>query len=217
MQEKPFDLRGPAGRLEARVSHPESEPAFAAVVAHPHPLYGGNMSNAVVQWASEELAGLGAATLRFNFRGVGESEGTHDNGKGEALDLAAAEDALAREIPGRPLWLVGYSFGAVMVFRRLDGDARPTAAVLLAPPVPHYDFSSLSSCPTPLGLIVGQQDDIAPASQVQAEATKWPSVTHLQTLDPAGHDLGTMSDDPRLRQALQETISALMRISPAEP
>ncbi len=96
------------------------------------------MDNLVVRAAAAELRRLGAMTLRFNFRGVGASAGSHDEGRGEAKDLAAAEAKLTEVAGELPLWLVGYSFGAVMVVRRIaNGDSRLEAATLLAPPIAH--------------------------------------------------------------------------------
>ena len=113
-----FQIDGPAGGLQARWTPAES-PRSIAVVAHPHPLYGGTMDNAVVRTAESVLVQGGTSVLRFNFRGVGRSAGQHDGGVGEVADLAAAEDAALARAPALPLWLVGYSFGAVVAALRL--------------------------------------------------------------------------------------------------
>src|SRR5271154_773154 len=98
-----FFLKGPAGRLEASLwTAPDADPAFAAVVCHPHPLFGGTMHNKVVYQAAKALHRLGAPVLRFNFRGAGMSEGEHDRGTGEQDDVRAAIDYMAAEFPGRP-------------------------------------------------------------------------------------------------------------------
>ena len=115
----PLELKGPAGRLQAELLEPAAAPAFTATVAHPHPLYGGDMDNHVVTTAADAVAELGGAALRFNFRGTGGSEGRHDAGRGETDDLAACEQELRRRYPRLPRVGIGYSFGAVVTMARL--------------------------------------------------------------------------------------------------
>ena len=103
---------GAAGRIDTAVDAPAAAPAGLAVVAHPHPLYGGTMDNKVVTTLVRTAAALGAATVRFNFRGVGASEGRHDEGHGETGDVLAVIDWSAGRWPGATLWLCGFSFGA---------------------------------------------------------------------------------------------------------
>src|SRR6202162_3642895 len=106
-------LDGQAGRLEATLwTTPGADAHLAAVVAHPHPLFGGTMHNKVVYQAAKTLHRFGLPVLRFNFRGAGLSEGTHDNGHGEQEDVSAALDFLAGEYPGAPLLVAGFSFGS---------------------------------------------------------------------------------------------------------
>ena len=143
-----FPLRGPVGKLEAELHRPAADPSFRAVVAHPHPLYGGTMDNGVVMLTVRALVAAGGEALRFNFRGVGGSDGEHDEGRGERLDLSAAIAAMAARQPALPLIVAGYSFGAVTtlelatsaVERTRDGraGASPAAILLIAPPVTHY-------------------------------------------------------------------------------
>src|SRR5580693_7301590 len=106
-------LNGPEGRLEAIFWKPEGNvrPPIAAVLCHPHPLFGGTMHNKVIYQTAKSLDALGLAVLRFNFRGAGMSAGTHDRGRGEQGDVRAALDFLASEFPGIPLLLTGFSFG----------------------------------------------------------------------------------------------------------
>ena len=112
-----FDIAGPAGRLEAVLMHPEGAPAAAAVVCHAHPLHGGMMHFKVVFRAAKALQHQGAAVLRFNFRGVGRSEGAHDHGRGEQDDVRAALAEMERRFPSLPLVLGGFSFGSAMALR----------------------------------------------------------------------------------------------------
>ncbi len=109
-----FDLAGPAGRLEAILMNPSAEPVAAAVVCHAHPLHGGMMHFKVVFRVAKALQSAGLAVLRFNFRGVGRSEGTYDDGRGEQDDARAALDEMERRFPVRPLLVGGFSFGAVV-------------------------------------------------------------------------------------------------------
>ena len=107
-------LEGPAGRLEAILWKPvaQGRPALAALVCHPHPLFGGTMHNKVVYQAAKSLDALGLPVLRFNFRGAGTSTGAHDRGRGEQKDVQAALDYLAEEFPDVPLLVAGFSFGS---------------------------------------------------------------------------------------------------------
>src|SRR5258706_3469100 len=104
-------IDGPAGKLEAALRE-AADPPGAVVLAHPHPLYGGTLGNPVVFHADRELNRAGLTTLRFNFRGVEGSDGFHDEGRGEIGDVAAASSWLGALVPGKPLILVGYSFGS---------------------------------------------------------------------------------------------------------
>ena len=120
-------LEGPAGRLEATLwTASASEPDFVALVCHPHPLYGGTMHNKVVYQAAKALHQRGAAVLRFNFRGAGQSEGAHDRGIGEQADVRTALDYLSVEFPGKPIVLAGFSFGSWVGLRVGCEDARVT-------------------------------------------------------------------------------------------
>jgi alpha/beta superfamily hydrolase len=123
-----FDLPGPAGRLEAMLDGP-ADPAFAALVCHPHPALGGTMHTHGAYRLAKAVVASGGAALRFNFRGVGRSAGVYDAGRGEADDARAALAWLARERPGRPLLSCGFSFGAWMAV--LAGGTDPGVAGLL--------------------------------------------------------------------------------------
>ncbi len=113
-----LQLAGPAGALEAAVDVPtESSRAGVAIVCHPHPLHGGTMHNKVVVMVARALGELGLSTVRFNFRGVGASGGTYDEGVGETADLIAVADWVRRTRPGDALWLAGFSFGSYVALR----------------------------------------------------------------------------------------------------
>jgi uncharacterized protein len=154
-----FFLTGPAGRLEAILWRPSARAfSMAAVVCHPHPLFGGTMHNKVVYQAAKSLDALGLAVLRFNFRGTGKSEGKHDRGEGERSDVRAALDFLATEFPNIPLLAAGFSFGCWVGLRAGCEDARVRLLIGLGPPVNSSDFSYLARCEKPKLFVLGAND-----------------------------------------------------------
>jgi hypothetical protein len=130
-----FDFRGPAGRLEAILAHPEGLPVAAAVVCHAHPLHGGMMHFKVVFRAAKALQSAGLAVLRFNFRGVGRSEGVHDHGAGEQEDARAALFEMQGRFPGLPLVLGGFSFGSAVALGVAARDTRVRSVLALGFPL----------------------------------------------------------------------------------
>src|SRR5260370_32784313 len=145
-ESKNFFLRGPAGNLEAVLwTPPAAAPGIAALVCHPHPLFGGTMHNKVVFQAAKALDSLGIAVLRFNFRGAGLSEGIHDKGRGELDDVRAALQCVAREFPGPPLRVAGFRFGWVVGKRRGVEDGREDKLVALGTRGHDSDFHVLSA------------------------------------------------------------------------
>jgi alpha/beta superfamily hydrolase len=152
-------LAGPAGRLEALLwTAAVPDPKFVALVCHPHPLYGGTMHNKVVFQTAKSLHLRGAAVLRFNFRGVEQSEGVHDRGRGEQDDVRSAIDYLAAEFPGKPILVAGFSFGSSVGLRVGCGDARVGQLIGLGLPVDNIDMSFLGACEKPKLLIQGGND-----------------------------------------------------------
>src|SRR5271156_198034 len=145
-----FFLEGPVGRLEALLwTTAAADPSFVALDCHPHPLSGGTMHNKVVYQAAKALHEQGAPVLRFNFRGAGLSEGQHDKGRGEQEDVRTALDYLAREFPGRPVVLAGFSFGSYVGLRVGCGDARVVQMIGMGLPVNNVDMSYLKACAQP--------------------------------------------------------------------
>ncbi len=164
-----FFLEGPAGRLEALLwTSPLPEPPLAAVVCHPHPLYGGTMHNKVVFQVARTLHRLGAPVLRFNFRGAGASAGRHDHGRGETDDVRAALDFLVVQFPGRPLLLAGFSFGAWVGLQVGCADARVAELVGLGLPANEADLSFLQACAKPKLFIQGDRDQYGARLKVEA-------------------------------------------------
>ncbi|GAB3407898.1 alpha/beta hydrolase [Massilia agilis] len=131
---KKFYLTGHAGKMECLLDLPDAPPKGIALVAHPHPLYGGTMENKVAQTLARTFVSLGYATARFNFRGVGESEGVHDNGVGEVDDMALMMAHMQEQYPGLPVALSGFSFGTFVqakLQQRLIAEGRPAERLVL--------------------------------------------------------------------------------------
>jgi uncharacterized protein len=183
-----FFLAGPAGRLEALLwTSSESDPKFAAVVCHPHPLYGGTMHNKVVYQAAKAIHQRGAPVLRFNFRGAGLSEGEHDRGIGEQGDVRAALDYLASEFPGKPILLAGFSFGSWVGLRVGCGDERVDRLIALGLPVNNVDASYLRECAKAKLFVQGAEDQFGSRANLEALFRTLPEPKQLAFVDGADH------------------------------
>ncbi|HKV61949.1 MAG TPA: alpha/beta family hydrolase [Candidatus Acidoferrum sp.] len=165
-----FFLEGPVGQLEAILWTPLSDapPELAAVVCHPHPLFGGTLHNKVVYQTAKALDALRVPVLRFNFRGAGMSAGVHDRGRGEQGDVRAALDFLGSEFPGVPLLLAGFSFGAWVGLRVGCEDPRVSRLIGLGIPVNSTDFSFLRQCHKPKLFVHGSKDEYGAIEKVEA-------------------------------------------------
>ena len=161
-------INGPAGRIEGRYLPPKVVNAPIALMLHPHPQHGGTMNNKIVYTLYNLFAQRGFGTLRFNFRGVGRSQGTFDRGEGELSDAAAALDWLQTYNPDAPAcWIAGFSFGAWIGMQLLMRRPEITGFISIAPPANLFDFSFLAPCPSS-GLIVhGTADEVVPSESVQ--------------------------------------------------
>jgi alpha/beta superfamily hydrolase len=182
-------LEGPAGRLEAILWKPSAAaPAtLAAVVCHPHPLFGGTMHNKVIYQTAKSLDALGIPVLRFNFRGAGLSAGVHDRGRGEQDDVRAALDFLASEFPGVPLLLAGFSFGAWVGLRTGCEDARVPHLIGLGIPVNSTDFSFLRHCEKPKLFVHGSNDEFGALEKVKALVPTLPGGNRLVVVEGVDH------------------------------
>jgi len=211
-----FLIDGPAGRLECLLKTPADggRPAGAALVCHPHPLFGGSMHNKVVHATAVALASAGLPVLRFNFRGVGMSGGKHDGGRGETLDAGVALSHLAGLHPGLPLIVAGYSFGAWVGLRAACEETRVAGLIGIGMPVGLYDFSYLGSCDRPMAFIQGDRDRFGPLPFLMALAARLPGGARVLPVTGAGHDFAGRLD--RLGQRVREAIpGALLR--PPDP
>jgi alpha/beta superfamily hydrolase len=193
---KQFFLPGPVGRLEAILWTPTGigEHTLAAVVCHPHPLFGGTMHNKVVYHAAKSLDAIGIPTLRFNFRGAGLSAGTHDKGLGETGDVSAAVDFLASEFPGIPLLLAGFSFGSVVGLRVGCGDARVTELIGMGIPVNGSDFTFLQNCAKPKLFVHGANDEFGARAKVEELVVTLPGENELRVVENADHFFAGLLD-----------------------
>jgi alpha/beta superfamily hydrolase len=181
-----FFLDGPAGRLEAMLWTVPS-PDRVALVCHPHPLFGGTMHNKVVYQAAKALHRRGMAVLRFNFRGAGLSEGTHDKGRGEQDDVRAALDYLAREFPSRPILLVGFSFGSVVGLKVGCADPRVEKLIGLGIPVNDSDLTYLRTCGKPKLIIQGGNDQFGSRANVESLFSTLPEPKRLVIVEGVDH------------------------------
>lgn len=188
-QNETFDIAGPAGRLEAILMHPDGQPEAAAVVCHAHPLHGGIMHFKVLFRAAKALQAHGAAVLRFNFRGVGRSEGTHDEGRGEQDDVRAALDEMARRFPGKPLVLGGFSFGSAMALRVGCRDDRVRALFALGfPRTMVGDVAFLEACrPVPRLFVQGENDAFGSGEVIRQLAEALPEPRAVRIVPAADH------------------------------
>lgn len=161
-------INGPEGRIEARYHHARGGTAPMALVLHPHPLHGGTMNNKVVYTLHQAFVRRGFSTLRFNFRGVGRSQGSFDRGEGELADAAAALDWLQAYNPNAATcWVAGYSFGAWIGMQLLMRRPEIEAFISVSPPASNYDFSFLAPCPSSGLILQGDQDTTVPPDAVQ--------------------------------------------------
>lgn len=201
-------FEGPAGRLEALLDEPatgchvgpvrpsagaaetplsDDPPRVAVVIAHPHPLYGGTMHTKAVYQIAKGLCRTHAAVLRFNFRGVGASQGTWDDGAGELADFRAALDFMATRYPGVELWAAGFSFGAWVALTAGATDERVSALIGVAPPAKSYDFSALYECAKPKFLIQGTLDETCPIKDSRELYARIPDPKEFVEIDGANH------------------------------
>ncbi len=183
------ELRGPAGRLEALHEAPE-QPRFAALVCHPHPLFGGTMHTHAVYRLAKAVRGLGGAALRFNFRGVGLSAGRHDGGRGEREDARSGLSWLAARYPDLPRYACGFSFGAWMALEAgcPDPAVRGVLCAGLALALREVATDAARSCPKPLAVIQAEHDQFGTPEEIGravdgAAGPRWlvsvPGASHL--------------------------------------
>jgi uncharacterized protein len=187
---KSFFLPGPAGRLEALLNEGKPDAPHAALVCHPHPLYGGTVHNKVVYHAMKTLHSFGFPVLRFNFRGAGLSEGEHDQGQGEVDDVHAALDWLDSEFH-LPIIFCGFSFGAATGLRAACADTRVSGLISLGTPVGvegrAYTYQFLSGCAKPKLFVSGIEDQYSPHENLERVVALAPEPKELVMISGADH------------------------------
>lgn len=196
-------IEGPTGKLEGALRFAPSPPA-AAVIAHPHPLYGGTLHNPVVFHADRELNRIGLLTLRFNFRGVEGSDGFHDEGRGEIADVAACAAWLRGAAPSVPLILVGYSFGSRCAVLHAHDDPQVAAVVAIGLPLRILDLSAVRTLDRPLAVVQGSRDEFGSPEEVRALAPQ----AEVRVLDGAEHLFPGRA--PEAGRAVAEVTRALL-------
>jgi uncharacterized protein len=218
MQPPPNSIRslfldGPAGRLEALLNEGASTATHAALVCHPHPVYGGTLHNKVVFHTMKALGSFGFPVLRFNFRGAGLSQGEHNQGHGEVDDVRTALDWLDREFH-LPLLLAGFSFGAAVGSTAGCRDERVKAIIALGLPIAaiedrKYDYQALHHCAKPKLLVSGARDQYGPRLDLERLVESLPAPRKLVVIEGADHFF-----EGRLRE-VRETIESWVRATVA--
>ncbi len=185
----------PSGRISIPVSHGTLEaiaraperPLAAAVVCHPHPLGGGTMNNNVVYRLAKALVDGNVATLRFNFRGVGASTGTHAQGVGEEEDARAALDWLAAQYPDLPIWMAGFSFGARVGLSVGAADPRIDKLLGVGLALRMFDYGFLSACTKPKAVIQAADDEYGGRAEIEAAVRGMADPKRMWIVDAATH------------------------------
>ena len=213
-------ISAPHGRLEAILKEPPPAATGAqrrgvALVLHPHPLHGGTMHNKVVFRAARALNEAGLVSLRINFRGVGQSSGTHDHARGEQDDARLALDYLVEHYPDEPLLLAGFSFGARVGLEAGIRDERVRALVGIGTPVSiperGYDFSFLRECRKPVLFVHGERDEFGDVATLRALAAELPTEARarVEVIPGAGHFFDDQLDQLNrvIREWAEEALS----------
>jgi len=185
-----LSVPGPAGDLQVLIETPQTEasqaPAAFAVICHPHPLFGGTMDNKVVHTLARAYEECGAPAIRFNFRGVGTSGGSYDEGTGETEDTLAVIEYGQRRWPGAPVWLGGFSFGGAVALRAAAASG-PERVVLAAPAIARVDVSSAGTPTCPWLIVQGDADELVPYAEVRDWADALVPTPSFAVLEGAGH------------------------------
>ena len=183
------DLAGPAGRLEGILDGDSAAPKAAVIFAHPLPTEGGTMHTKGVFQGTKGLVRIGCAVLRFNFRGVGKSEGAFDSGRGERADFTAAIDFMAARYPGVPLWAAGFSFGSFVALETGALDERVSVLIGIAPPVTRdtYDFANTRVSGKAKFFVQGSEDELCPLEGLWTFYGALPEPKELVIIDGADH------------------------------
>jgi alpha/beta superfamily hydrolase len=197
------EIEGPVGRLEVLLDEPAAQRGISAdglvhaggtsglraavVFAHPHPQFGGTMHTKAVYQSAKALTRIGCVVLRFNFRGVGKSGGTFDEGIGEADDFRAGVDYMHAQYPGLPIWAAGMSFGSWIALTEGAGDPRISTLLGIATAVSKYDFAPVAASEKPKFFIHGERDEICSLKEVREFYARAAEPKELVVIDAADH------------------------------
>jgi alpha/beta superfamily hydrolase len=199
-------IPAPHGRLEAILKEPrDGQVRGVALVLHPHPLFGGTMHNKVVFRAAAALNDVGLVALRLNFRGVGQSTGEHDEGRGEREDVRAGLDYLSANYSSEAITLCGFSFGARVGLEVGIADERVRRLISIGTPVDNYDFSFLEQCRKPILFVQGDVDEYGDVERLRELAAKINGPVQLSVIKGAGHFFDDQLDE--LKAAITEWAS----------
>ena len=198
-------IPGPAGPLEALLDRPIDAPRAVVVFAHPLPIEGGTMHTKVVFQSAKALTRIGCAVVRFNFRGVGRSAGTWDEGRGEQDDYRAALDFAAARYPGVEIWAAGFSFGSHVAMTVGAQDDRACTLIGIAPPVNKYDFSIVRASTKPKFVLHGIEDELIPLKLVRELYAQMADPKELIEIDRANHLFDGQAGE--VGEALEELLT----------
>jgi len=181
------EVPGPSGPLEATIDRPGGTARAAVVFAHPLPTHGGTMHTKVVFQGAKALTRIGCAVLRFNFRGVGRSAGTWDEGRGEMDDFRAASAFMAARYPDVELWAAGFSFGSYIAMTCGADDDRICSLIGIAPPVDRYAFARVMPSTKPKFIVHGERDELVPLKAVREFYARLQEPKEFVEIDRANH------------------------------
>lgn len=199
-------IPGPHGKLEAILKEPrDGARRGVALVLHPHPLGGGTMHNKVVFRAAAALNDTGLTTLRINFRGVGQSSGEHDEGRGELDDVRAGLDYLSEKYPDLEITLCGFSFGARVGLEVGIADERVVRLISIGTPVDKYDFNFLERCSKPILFVHGELDEYGNVQHLRELVAKIKAPAELEVIKGAGHFFDDQLDE--LKRVITKWVS----------
>ena len=219
------DLRGPDGRLEALLNTGMDDAPFAALVTHPHPLFGGSMHNKVVYHAMKAFSHFGLPVLRFNFRGTGRSEGTHDTGRGEIDDVRAGLDYLSA-LYAKPILFAGFSFGSYTGLRATCGDPRVAGIIGLGLPVQaagrDYTYEFLPTCTQPKLFLSGDSDEFCPSDVLLRVVAESPEPHKCVIVPGADHFFQGIPTSPKpkldqMQSAMRTWLAANFQLQIPNP
>jgi alpha/beta superfamily hydrolase len=201
-------IPAPHGQLEAILKEPRAGLGRGvALVLHPHPLFGGTMHNKVVFRAAAALNDAGLVALRLNFRGVGQSTGEHDEGRGEREDVRAGLDYLSANYPGEAITLCGFSFGARVGLEVGSADERVLRLISIGTPVNNYDFSFLKQCRKPILFVQGDVDEYGDVERLRELVAKIQAPVQLSIIKGAGHFFDDQLEE--LKAAITEWVRGI--------